>query len=331
VRPVSAEFSINQPFGSYATGGVNPNQFGSEVEQLVYQYGNYQPYGHAGCDIACPVGTPVHAIAAGTVLWADWGTNLPGDDTDAGYRQRWYLYKTFPGIVTVIQHDGWVSVYAHLSDAPLNPGDRVTEGQQIALSGNTRSPGVSLGAHLHVEALVDTSYTTGNGLIYGRTNPEPYFGGIAAQGTITPLSEEDDMPYTPDEMRAFAKAGFDAWAKEERIFAGSLNLVDQLNQTRTEVGDGVRAAKAVPGAVLNAPVRNVLTGKDTTLATELGWLPANFANVPANVLNAQFKLADGTVTNLAGILSAIHAQPVTGGAPADPLAVVHALRDQLNK
>ena len=62
------------------------------------------------------------------------------------------------------------------------------------------------------------------------------------------------------------------------------------------------------------------------------YLNAPTGDIPAKVLNQTFKLADGTVTNLAGILSAIHATPTTGGVvPADPLAVVHALRDQLNK
>jgi hypothetical protein len=59
---------------------------------------------------------------------------------------------------------------------------------------------------------------------------------------------------------------------------------------------------------------------------------AQIANVPANVLNQSFKLADGTVTNLAGILSAINAKPVTGAAiVSDPSAVVKALAAQLNK
>lgn len=199
MRPVADDIPVTQTFGSLATAGVIGDPNGSEVQQLVAAYGNYQPYGHAGQDIGAPIGTPVHAIAAGTVLWADWGTNLPGDETDGGYRQRWYLYKTFPGIVVVIQHNGWKGVYAHLSETPLNPGDTVTEGQQIALSGNTRSPGVSLGAHLHVEALIDDSYSTGNGLIYGRTDPTPYFGGgtISAQ-SITP-SEEDPLATLTDE------------------------------------------------------------------------------------------------------------------------------------
>lgn len=175
------------------TQGVAPSNIPDTVGWYVKLYGNYQPFGHAGCDTACPEGTPVYAIAAGTVLWADWGTSLPGDETNAGYRRRWYLYKGFPGIVTVIQHDGWIGVYAHLSAAHMNPGDTVAEGQQIGLSGGTGG----VAPHLHVEALVDLNYPTGNGLIYGRTNPEPFFGsgstGLAAQGTITPVSEEDFM------------------------------------------------------------------------------------------------------------------------------------------
>lgn len=203
MRPVSTAFPINQPFGSMATAGVAANSNpASGTGYYVYLYGNYQPFGHAGCDIACPEGTPVYAIEDGTVLWADWGTNLPGDESNAGYRRRWYLYKKFPGIVTVIQHNGWIGVYAHLSKAPLSPGDRVTEGQVIALSGGTGG----VAPHLHVEALVDLNYTTGGGLIYGRTSPEPYFGSaaIAPQGTITtpePAAEEDDMYSDADRER----------------------------------------------------------------------------------------------------------------------------------
>lgn len=304
MRPVDAQFPVSQEFGSYATAGVVGNPNGSEVQQLVAEYGNYQPFGHAGQDIACPIGTPVHAIADGTVLWADWGTNLPGDDSwsPSGYFARWALYKTFPGIVTVIQHDGWISVYAHLSDAPLNPGDRVTEGQQIALSGNTRAPGVSLGAHLHVEALVDLTYSTGNGLIYGRTDPTPYFGGIAAMGsTITPLPEEADM----------------SQADVERI----------INETNT------RTAQAQ--ASIEQTIRNVATGiplgvwSYTNPNIPGGDAFQRLRDIPAQVLNQAFKLADGTVTNLAGILTAIHATPTVGPTVVNPVADPQAVADAI--
>jgi hypothetical protein len=307
VRPVDAQFTDSQQFGSYATAGVTGNEYGTEVQQLVAQYGNYQPYGHAGKDIACPTGTPVHAIADGTVLWADWGTNLPGDDSwgPSGYFRRWALYKTFPGIVTVIQHDGWISVYAHLSEAPLNPGDAVTEGQQIALSGNTRSPGVSLGAHLHVEALVDLTYSTGNGLIYGRTDPTPYFGGITAQGAITP--QEDTL----------------SQAEVDQIYKFTMTRIQQ-------------AQDATIKAILDE-LKPWIQGSDNKTGDRVIMdARAQIAAVPSAVLNAQFKLADGTVTNLAGILSAINAKPVTGQAAtviqqADPQAVVTALAIQLAK
>lgn len=305
MRPVSDEFPVTQPFGSLATAGVAADPNGTEVQQLVAEYGNYQPYGHAGQDIGCPIGTPVHAIAAGTVLWADWGTNLPGDESwsPSGYFARWALYKTFPGIVTVIQHDGWISVYAHLSDAPLNPGDVVTEGQQIALSGNTRSPGVSLGAHLHVEALVDLSYSTGNGLVYGRTDPTPYFGGIAAQGTVTP-TEGFLMALTEDEQR--------------RVLAAADMALDTPGRA--------------PGP------RLLTTNEGAYIVEQVAGHAQNLWNgvqgIPAGVLNQTFKLADGTVTNLAGILTAIHAQPTAGtvvNQTSDPSAVVAAIKAQWNK
>ncbi|QWY79656.1 tail length tape measure protein [Arthrobacter phage Persistence] len=199
MRPVSAKFPVSQPFGGGATQGVDP--YGNDpMAELVRQYGNYQPYGHAGEDIACPVGTPVYAAAPGTVLWADWGTNLPGDDSDWGYRQRWYLYKGFPGIVTVIQHPGWIGVYAHLSNNdPAPAGTVVKEGQLIAYSGNTGG----VAPHLHREALVDLNYTTGDGLIYGRTNPAKYDGITLRPESATVKStpaasttKESEMPVT---------------------------------------------------------------------------------------------------------------------------------------
>jgi len=228
MRPVSAEFPINQPFGSMRTAGVvgNINAPQDTVEYWVGRYGNYQPDGHAGCDFKCPEGTPVYAMAAGTVLWADWGTNLPGDDSwsSSGYFRRWALYKGFPGIVTVIQHDGWIGVYAHLSEAWLNPGDTVTEGQQIGRSGGTGG----VDPHLHVEALIDLTYSTGNGLIYGRTNPEPFFGsqGIAAMGgTTTPLDQEDDLVPNAQDRVFTSKDG------------SKVSLEELLNSMDTKIND----------------------------------------------------------------------------------------------
>lgn len=208
MRPVSAEFPISQMFAGLATRGVVGRPNGSEVEYLVWLYGDYQPYGHAGVDIACPVGTPVVAIRAGTVVYSGWGEDLPGDDSwgPSGYFQRWGMYKNFPGIVKVIKADGVneFDIYGHLSDSrPAPVGTHVTEGQLIALSGNTKTRTSTVGAHLHVVTVADpVNYSTNwPHIIFGCVDPTPLFGttGLVLQGAITNASttqaqeEDDDM------------------------------------------------------------------------------------------------------------------------------------------
>ena len=83
---------------------------------------------HLGLDFAAPAGTPVHAINRGTVLLAQ------------------QLY--FEGGFVVIDHgQGLLSLYLHLSDFQVKPGDEVAAGQPIGLSG---SSGRATGPHLHL-------------------------------------------------------------------------------------------------------------------------------------------------------------------------------------
>lgn len=207
-RPVAAEFPISQLFAGLATRGVVGRPDGSEVEYLVWLYGDYQPHGHAGVDIACPVGTPVVAMRAGTVVYAGWGEDLPGDDSwgPSGYFRRWGMYKNFPGIVTVIKADGVneFDIYGHLSDSrPAPVGTRVQEGQLIALSGNTKTRTTTVGAHLHVVTVADpVNYSTNwPYIIFGCVDPTPLFGttGPVLQGAITNAAttqaqeEDEDM------------------------------------------------------------------------------------------------------------------------------------------
>lgn len=220
MRPVDKKFPVSQGFGGGATEGVDPHG-NDPMAYLVRQYGNYQPYGHAGEDIACPVGTPVYAMSAGTVLWADWGTNLPGDDSDWGYRQRWYLYKGFPGIVTVIQHPWGKGIYAHLSSNDAAPaGTKVREGQLIGHSGDTGG----VAPHLHVEALINDSYVTQGGLIYGRTNPAGFYGAAV----IAPQSTTPKEPFTMgqyedlnEKLAKIEKNTYNTWAG---VWTGGTNV-----------------------------------------------------------------------------------------------------------
>lgn len=90
---------------------------------------------HRGVDWAVPTGTPVVASCGGTVIKAGWGS---------GY-----------GYCVYIQHpDGKVTRYGHLSKVLVSAGQSVSQGQRIALSGNT---GVSTGPHLHFEILIGGS------------------------------------------------------------------------------------------------------------------------------------------------------------------------------
>lgn len=90
---------------------------------------------HKGVDWATPTGTAVVASSGGTVAKAGWGS---------GY-----------GYVVYINHpDGKQTRYGHLSKVLVSAGQTVSQGQKIALSGNT---GVSTGPHLHFEILVGGS------------------------------------------------------------------------------------------------------------------------------------------------------------------------------
>lgn len=253
MRPVAAKFPVSQGFGGGATQGVDP--YGNDpMAALVRLYGNYQPFGHAGEDIACPVGTPVYAMASGTVLWADWGTNLPGDESDWGYRQRFYLYKGFPGIVTVIQHPWGKGVYAHLSsNDPAPKGTTVREGQLIGYSGDTGG----VAPHLHVEALINDSYITQGGLIYGRTNPASFYGTITPQSTTTaPAKDWFDMA-TEAQLRKIIQDenpwGYknaklekdDAYALLRATRTNAVKAASNSAATNAQIGGLVGALKAV--------------------------------------------------------------------------------------
>lgn len=150
---------------------TSPVAAGSRISQDFAQAGtgyNLASGGHTGRDYAVNTGTPVGAVAAGTVLWADWATNLPGDNSNAGWESRWLVHKDFAGITVVIDHGSYLSLYAHLNKTDMNPGDTVAKGQTIGYSGNTGS--ATTGPHLHWEIVPKPFAYWTNGY-YGRVSP----------------------------------------------------------------------------------------------------------------------------------------------------------------
>ncbi len=90
---------------------------------------------HKGVDWAVPIGTTVAASNAGTVVHAGWAS---------GY-----------GYAVYINHaDGRQTRYGHLSKVLVKAGQTVSQGERIALSGNT---GRSTGPHLHFEIRINGS------------------------------------------------------------------------------------------------------------------------------------------------------------------------------
>jgi len=84
---------------------------------------------HNGIDLAAPKNAHVRAVTAGTVVFAD---------TYAGYGK----------LVTIKHKGGFVSLYGHLRDIRVDPGQIVNAGDIIGRVGST---GLATGPHLHFE------------------------------------------------------------------------------------------------------------------------------------------------------------------------------------
>jgi len=85
---------------------------------------------HNAIDMAAPLGTPVYAADTGRVLEAGW--------SEIGY-----------GYHIILDHGiDYVTLYAHLSEYYVQPGDIVQKGEIIGRIGST---GNSTGPHLHFE------------------------------------------------------------------------------------------------------------------------------------------------------------------------------------
>jgi murein DD-endopeptidase MepM/ murein hydrolase activator NlpD len=89
---------------------------------------------HSGADLGAPLGAPVVAAADGEVVAAGWL---------GGY-----------GNTIIIQHRNFrQTLYAHLSEIMVQPGQNITRGSVIGLVGST---GRSTGPHLHFESRLST-------------------------------------------------------------------------------------------------------------------------------------------------------------------------------
>ena len=99
---------------------------------------------HNGIDYGAPAGTPIYAVASGTVSWA-YSSNSAGNWIGIYHGNKLY------------------SVYMHMSAFAVSEGDYVNQGDLIGYVGST---GWSTGPHLHLSFRYDGNYV----------NPHIYIG-----------------------------------------------------------------------------------------------------------------------------------------------------------
>ncbi|MBN1581226.1 MAG: peptidoglycan DD-metalloendopeptidase family protein, partial [Anaerolineae bacterium] len=164
-RPVDAGAVSNRPnrFYPYASTGQ----------------GHYQI--HHGVEFVNPSGTPVIAVAGGTVVVAG------ADD-----QEQWGRHLGYYGLLIVIRLDDSYSdepvfaLYGHLSQIQVVRGQHV---QRDAVIGQVGMSGVALGPHLHFEV------RAGQNTFYHTRNPELWFDPLDGHGIIAgSVRDENDRP-----------------------------------------------------------------------------------------------------------------------------------------
>jgi len=88
---------------------------------------------HRGVDIAVSIGTPVYSGIKGKVTFAGRKGN-------------------YGNLVEIEGNDGIKVRYAHLNSIDVVTGQKVSDGEKVAETGNT---GMSTGPHLHYEIIID--------------------------------------------------------------------------------------------------------------------------------------------------------------------------------
>ena len=158
-RPFAGAFGVSSHV-SHTSGGRNVN----------YACAAFSRRGHKGTDFRVPSGTPILAVAAGTVIRSADGCPARGNLSSrcgGGF-----------GNHVMIQHaDSTATLYAHFTPRSGIPavGTRVECGDQIGLSGTS---GRSTGPHLHFE--VRNGVTSAGGY-WSQGAIDPWGGACSSQ------------------------------------------------------------------------------------------------------------------------------------------------------
>lgn len=166
-----------------AAAGQESDSFPAYWSPRLRQYVNYD--GHNGYDFGISY-QPVLAAGDGTVVYAGW--NSP--DPYFGYGQ----------MILIDHHNGYATLYGHLSQLEVHKGEKVTAGEEIGISGTT---GHSSGPHLHFSVFHNCHVTDPYGWTGQGTDPLRHFDGEHASYLWLPgqqplvLNPPPDWPSYP--------------------------------------------------------------------------------------------------------------------------------------
>lgn len=170
-RPVTQDWA--QEFYNF-NGTPYPNGF----------YASLGWKGHNGIDYGCFVGDDVEAICDGVIEYVGPGNYHP--------------LLTGGGNTILLRNDelGMRFEFLHLERQLVYPGQQVSRGEVIALSGAT---GAATAPHLHLGAIPVGDVDQNDGW-RGRVDPTPYLygSGLAPQGSISTPSYTADQQFLVD-------------------------------------------------------------------------------------------------------------------------------------
>lgn len=147
--------NLKEPFVPGDTWKIT-NHFNDKCTRHLYADAGMD--GHDGIDWGCPTGTPIYAMAAGTV-----DDIVVGESTGAWDETPELAYGNYVRIVSTDAQGSYSLTYGHLAVVLVRKGATVRQGALIGVSGNT---GYSTGPHLHVRYRPRPYYDYDNGF-YG--------------------------------------------------------------------------------------------------------------------------------------------------------------------
>jgi murein DD-endopeptidase MepM/ murein hydrolase activator NlpD len=206
---------------------------------------------HAGIDLVNKNGgkVPVYASAEGRVRLVK--------TTKDGYGK--YVIMTH-----MVNGQKYETVYAHLDVYQVKVGDKLKQGQQLGIMGNT---GIGTGVHLHFEIHKGT-YNYGGGNYPTSLNPMNF---IKLEETPSTINEKDEGELTVSQYNELKKL-IEAQDKEIKELKSKLNPEQIVGKSHTEHWKWAKDVKLMDG---NNPKSSVTREQ---LATVLNRVYNNFLN-----------------------------------------------------